>query len=142
MAIGNQQSPIVQAIAHAEAGTTGEIRVHLSRKWIEQNPMQRARTLFEQFGMHQTTHRNAVLIYVNLRRRKFAIFGDSGVNEVVGPHYWEQVATNLREHLRGTHPERAIAFSVQEVGEVLKKYFPADPDSDNTNELPNLVSED
>ena len=119
-------SPIVQAIALAESGTTGEIRVHLSKRPFERSPLSRATQLFEQFGMSLTHQHNGVLLYVNLRRRKFAIVADTGITAAAGPRYWDQLGRSLRENLLATHPEHAIALAVQEIGNVLRKHFPSD----------------
>lgn len=140
MAAGN--SPIVEAIRIAEQGTTGEIRVHLSKRWIEKDAYARAERIFHEYGMTRTTHRNAVLLYVNLRRHKFAIIGDESIHERVGSRYWQRIARRLSEDLRSTHPERAIAMAVQEIGEALKKHFPADLNEPNPDELGNDVSSD
>lgn len=136
-------SPIIDAIAAAENSTTGEIRVHLSKKWCESNPYGRATRLFQRFNMFRTSHRNAVLIYVNLRKRKFAIIGDAGIHQVVGQKYWENLTNTLQDHLRSTHPEKAIALTVLEIGQALQKYFPLDESSNKRiNQIPNIITED
>lgn len=146
MALGKQKekhlSPIVQAIADAERGTTGEIRVHVSRSWVEKDAYAHAQRLFEQHGMTRTAQRNAVLFYVNARRHKFAIIGDEGIHKVVGQKYWEGLAQMLHEDLQSTHLENAIALAVRTIGITLQKYFPADPEAHNPNELPDDVTED
>jgi uncharacterized membrane protein len=123
---GVEHSPIVDAIAVAEAGTTGEIRVHLSKRLFEKNPFKHASRLFEQFGMTRTSQRNAVLLYVNLRRRKFALVADEGIQKVLIQRYWDDLAKALKQNLRETHPERAIASAVIAVGIQLKRHFPAE----------------
>ena len=136
-------SPIIRAIAEAEKGTTGEIRVHLSKKLIEKDPYGRALKLFDRFGMTRTTNRNAVLIYVNLRRHKFAIIGDEGIHKAVGQQYWEGLAKALQEDLKKiAEPEHAIALAVTTVGATLQRFFPADLDATDHDELPNEVTED
>ncbi len=145
MAAGNEKlkhSPIVDAIAEAELGTTGEIRVHLSRSWVEKDAYKHAERLFNQFDMQRTRNRNAVLLYVNMRRHLFAIVGDEGIHQVVGQKYWEVLAGRLAQNLHETHPEKAIAIAVREIGAKLREHFPADLDSSNPNELGNTVSED
>jgi uncharacterized membrane protein len=137
-----QHSPIVDAIARAEQGTTGEIRVHLSRSWFERDAYRHAQRLFAQFNMHQTAQRNGVLLYVNLRRHLFAVVGDDGIHQHVGQEYWEMLAGRLAQNLHETHPEKAIALAVLEIGEKLRLHFPSHLDGPNPNELPNVVSED
>jgi uncharacterized membrane protein len=119
-------SPILIALAEAESGSTGEIRVHLSRRWIERDPFARAAALFREFGMARTAKRNAVLVYVNLRRHKFAIAADEGINSAVGQRFWEKLSRELAVDLRSTHPEKAVAMTVTRIGEALKKHFPAE----------------
>ncbi len=135
-------SPIVRAIAWAEKGTTAEIRVHISRRFFEKDAFVRAQKLFEQFGMYRTTHRNAVLLYVNLKRQQFAVIGDTGIHEKIGQHYWEELARSLREDLLSTHYENAIAIAVRTLGITLQAHFPPALDGQNPDELPNLVTED
>lgn len=118
--------PIVRAIAISEAGTTGEIRVHLSKRLWEKDPYGRALRLFERFGMSRTSQRNAVLLYVNLRRRRFAIVGDQGIDQAAGQAFWKELARQLTEDLRATDPERAIAMAITSLGRELRDHFPAE----------------
>ena len=117
-------SPILTALSEAERGSNGEIRVHLSRRWFERDPFGRATALFREFGMTKTAKRNGVLIYVNLKRHKFAIVGDEGITGVVGNRYWEKLGRELTVDLRSTHHENAVALTVLRVGEALRKHFP------------------
>lgn len=137
-----QNSPIVQAIAEAEQYTTGEIQVHLSRRWFETNPLKRAIQLFRLYGMEKTENRNGVLLYVNLRRRKFAVVGDEGIHKIVGQKYWQELTQNLHEDLQSTHPECAIALAVRTLGVTLARFFPIQEGEKNPNELPNAVKSD
>lgn len=135
-------SPIVRAIAEVEKRTTGEIRVHLSRRWIERDPFARAQKLFQEYGMTRTAQRNGVLLYINLRRHKFAIVGDEGIHRTVGQKYWEELARALHDDLMSTHLENAVAIAVHTIGATLQRFFPADLDSQNPDELSNEVTHD
>jgi uncharacterized membrane protein len=136
------KSPIIEAIQEAEQGTTGEVRVHLSRSFIEKDPFAHAWRIFEQYGMVRTTNRNAVLLYVNLRRKKLALIGDEGIHHAVGQEYWEKIVAKLTEDLRSTHAERAIAHAVRKIGETLRHFFPLEEGARNPNELADHPSED
>lgn len=141
MAAG-KRSPIVDAIARAEERTSGEIQVHLTRRLWERDPIKRAWKLFNEFGMSNTRQRNAVLLYVNLRKHRFAIVADVGIHAQVGAEYWQGLAQALREDFHSTHFENAVAIAVTTIGATLSHFFPAQPGEDNPNELPNHVSED
>jgi uncharacterized membrane protein len=116
--------PIVLAIAEAEAGSTAEVRVHVTKRLFERAPFKRAEKLFARFGMSRTQHRNAVLLYVNLRRRRFAIVSDRGADRALGPSYWKEFSRSLSQELRATDPERAIAQAVIQLGLKLRTHFP------------------
>jgi uncharacterized membrane protein len=117
-------SPILKAIQDAEAGTTGEIRVHLSQRPYERDPYQRALKIFEDYEMFRTQNRNAILIYVNLRKHQFAFVGDRGLHSVIDASTWRTLALELSDNLRSTHSERAIALTIESLGKILMKFFP------------------
>lgn len=131
-------SPIVAAIAEAEKGTTGEIRVHITKRWIEGDIYKRAQKVFKKLKMHETRQRNAVLLYVNIKKHRYAIVGDQGIHQAVGEAYWKELSKGLSEDLRSTHFERAIAIAVKTLGETLRRYFPSD--THTANELSNEVT--
>jgi uncharacterized membrane protein len=122
-------SPVVRAIADTERMGTSEIRVHLSRRWRERDAFGRARGLFAAYGMQRTQRRNAVLIYLNLRTRDFAVVADEGALRALEPRYWDELGSMLRDDLLATHPENAIALAVRTVGASLARYFPHDIDA-------------
>ena len=136
------KSPIVAAIAAAERGTTGEIRVHLSKRRWDPDPFARAQKIFAQLGMYRTNQRNAVLLYVNLRKRKFAIIGDEGIHQAVGGRYWQELSNALRDDLHSTHLENALALAVRTIGLTLARFFPAALEASNPDELTNEITED
>ena len=133
-------SPIVAAIAEAESGTTGEIRVHITKRWIEPDVFKRAQKVFKKLKMHETRQRNAILLYVNIKKRRYAIIGDQGIHQAVGDAYWKELSQGLAEDLRSTHFERAIAIAVKTLGETLRRYFPGQKPA--KNELSNEVTHD
>ncbi len=118
-------SLLQQALIEAEEGSTGEIRVHLSRRPFEPNALKRATRLFDRFGMNRTAQRNAVLLYVNLRKHRFAIVADRGFSQAVEPMVWDRIAAELSDHFRSTHPDRAMAIAIIRIGVQLQKHFPA-----------------
>ncbi len=79
------------AIAAAESGTSGELRVHLERACIG-DPVTRAVELFEQLGMHRTALRNGVLLYLAVDDHRLAVIGDRAVHDRVGQGYWGALA--------------------------------------------------
>ena len=122
--MAGKSSPIIRALNSLALKTAGEVRVHLSHAHFESDVMATALSLFEEFEMTRTANRNAVLIYVNLRHRKFAIVADEGIHRVVGQRYWDEMAVNLREDLQSTHFENALALTTYGLTVVMQKFFP------------------
>lgn len=132
---------IVSAIREAELQTSGEIRVHLSFSPIHHEDMlPLAQKEFQKLKMHLTRERNGVLLYINPKIRKFALFGDQGIHEKVGQDYWDQLKNELRNKIRDTDLTTGIISAVHEIGMKLKLHFPYDHRNDQ-DELKNDLSE-
>ncbi|HUF90941.1 MAG TPA: TPM domain-containing protein [Candidatus Limnocylindria bacterium] len=130
---------IGRAVGVVEAATSAELRVHLERHApAGTEAMARALDVFAALGMHRTAGRNAVLIYLAVEDHKLAVVGDEGIHAKVGPQYWEHVRDLMLERLRSGAARDAVLAAVEDVGAVLRRYFPQRPD--DTNELSNEVS--
>lgn len=130
---------IVAAIADAEKGTSGEIRVFVSQREVD-DVVPRAQRRFEKLGMTRTALRNGVLLYFAPRSRKFAVVGDLAIHEKCGPVFWEEVSAEVRERLRTEHFTEAVIHGVRKVGEVLARHFP--PLAGDRDELSNEIARD
>lgn len=94
----------------------------------------RAAELFYEHGMQQTTQRNAVLIYIATQDHQVAIWGDKGIHEKLGPHYWqERVQEMLRLFCKEDYLQGLLSC-VNATGEALHRHFPYDRTTDR-NEL-------
>ena len=94
----DQQKQILQAIQEAELKTSGEVRVHIESH-CEGHPVERAKVLFFELGMHQTDLQNGVLIYLAHKDRKFSIVGDKGIDAKVPLEFWETIRDEMRPTL-------------------------------------------
>ena len=130
---------IVAAIAEAEKKSSGEIRVHVTRRKPE-NLEERAKRRFELLGMTKTLLRNGVLIYIAPKLRRFQILGDSGIHEKCGDAFWKETAAEIESHFRKGEFTEGIVRGVEKVGEVLAAHFPRA--AGDVNELPDVVTED
>lgn len=129
---------IQEAIRAAERLTSGEIRLYVEDFCDREHPVERASELFQLFGLFNTRQRNAVLIYVAEKSRVFAIWGDSGIHARVGYQFWDAEKELLKAHLQQDAACAGICLVIEQIGERLKEYFPADP-HDNENELPDEI---
>lgn len=130
---------IVDAIKDAEAKTSAEIRVFIERGKLAGDPVTAAIKRFHRLGMQKTRERNAVLIFVAPRARKFAVVGDEAVHKRCGEAYWQHVVDLMREHFRDERFTDALVDAISDVGRILAEHFPAR--STSTNELPDDVIE-
>jgi uncharacterized membrane protein len=133
-----QQAQIVAAIQAAEQHTSGEIRVYVESRCRYVNPLHRAAEIFAGLNMEKTAARNAVLVYVALKDRQLALFGDEGINRKVGSAFWNQQVRNIIAHFNRSDYAGGIAKVVTEIGAALQDHFPYDKGTD-TNELPDEI---
>jgi uncharacterized membrane protein len=127
---------LVAEIAAAEQRTSGEIRVWVSSRTVE-DPVVRAQQRFEQLGMTRTRERNGVLLYFAPRSQKFAVIGDTGVHAKCGQVFWNEVVAEIAAELRAEHFTEAVTAAVRKIGDFLGRHFPRQ--ADDRNELPNEI---
>ena len=133
------QRRIADAITAAERHTTGEICVHVTPR-CRGDVMKRATRTFNRLHLYTTKRRNAVLIFVAYDDRKFAILGDTGINDVVSQGFWDGEVEELGRYLKAGRPVDGLCEIIARIGERLSEYFPGERDDEN--ELSNEVSFD
>ncbi len=132
-----EEQEIVEAIGIAEKNTSGEIRVHIEKENTIA-PIDRAMEVFRQLQMENTQERNGVIIYVAVKSKHFAIYGDKGINEKVAATFWDSAKEVMQNHFQSGNFKQGLIEGILKAGEQLQKYFPhAD---DDTNELSNEIS--
>jgi uncharacterized membrane protein len=128
---------LVEAIRAAEAGTSGEIRVHIER-WCGGEAMEAARRWFDRLGMRATRERNGILFYVAVDDRVFAVVGDDGIHAQVGTVFWEALRDILAAAFAKGEPASGLIEAIAEAGRRLAIHFPRA--ADDRNELSDTVS--
>lgn len=134
-----QQEVIVRAIGEAEHSTSGEIRIHIETS-CKANVLDEAAWLFRKAGMDKTADRNGVLIYLALKERSFAIIGDTGINAVVPPGFWDSIRDHMQQRFSDGQFAEGLAEGVLMAGEKLKEHFPRSVN--DVNELSDAISFD
>jgi uncharacterized membrane protein len=125
------------AIAAAERLTSGQVRVAISRFYFWGDVRRAADATFARLHMGRTRHRNAVLVFVAPRLRRFALVGDVGIHERVTPTFWNEVAHDLEATFKKGDLTGGIERALSAIGERLAQHFPPDPTTGN--ELPDRV---
>lgn len=134
-----ERDRVQAAIAAAEKGSSGEIRVVISRS-ARGDVLAAARKQFTRLGMANTRERNGVLILLAVTSRQFAILGDEGIHQLIGVDGWERVRDGMAERFQRGDFAGGLTYGVTEVGRELARHFPWR--SDDVNELSDELVED
>jgi len=134
-----QKQEILDAIATAELNTSGEIRLHMEDR-CKIDVLDRAAYIFEKLEMHRTAQRNAVLFYLAVKDRRFAILGDAGINQVVPENFWDAIKEIMLGYFKEGNFTDGLSTGILMAGEQLKTNFPYQ--SDDVNELSDEISFD
>jgi uncharacterized membrane protein len=132
-----EEVEVINAIEKAESLTSGEIRVHIE-KHTDLTCLERAKEIFCQLKMHETELKNGVLFYVGVEDHTFAILGDSGIDAVVEPDFWECTKDLVLENFKKGNFKQGLIDGILRAGERLQTYFPKT--DCNPNELSNEIS--
>jgi uncharacterized membrane protein len=132
-----EEQEIVESIGKAEKNTSGEIRVHIEKE-TSVAAIDRAMDVFRNLNMEDTLERNGVIIYVAVKSKQFAIYGDKGINEKVGADFWNSTKEAMQNHFKNGNFKQGLIDGILKAGEQLKTHFPHQ--DDDTNELSNEIS--
>ena len=133
-----EKQQINGAILQAEHRTSGEVRVFVESKCSYVNAIDRAEEVFYHLAMQRTEQRNAVLVYIAMKDRQLAVFGDEGIHQKVGNQYWKEKVEGMITHFSRNNFSGAIVQTVKDIGEALHLHFPYDEHIDK-NELPDEI---
>lgn len=134
-----------ELVKASETRHLGELRLCIEGglDWQALRQKQTARTralqLFSTLRVWDTEHNNGVLIYLLLADRRIEILADRGIMARAGHEPWAHIAQDLARQLHEGHFEEGLGQAIEAVTQLLTQHFPADPDQDNPNELPDKV---
>lgn len=129
---------IMSAIQEAEQETSGKIRVYVESRCSWVDAIDRAAEIFFALKMEQTAERNGVLVYVAMKDRQVAVFGDEGIHKKTGQEYWNKVVAEMLHNFNSEDHAKGIAGCVIKIGIALHQHFPYDRGTDK-NELPDEI---
>ena len=132
-----EKAKIKEAVQKAELNTSGEIRVHVSKKCNE-DILDCAAFWFEKLEMHKTELRNGVLFFLSTSDKKFAILGDVGINAKVPENFWDEIKETVLNAFKKGEFAEGLEKGILMAGEQLKQHFPHQ--KDDVNELPDDIS--
>jgi uncharacterized membrane protein len=133
-----EQEQIVAAVKSAEHRTSGEVRVFVESKCAFVHAVDRAKEIFYSLKMDATEKRNATLVYVAMKDRQLAVFGDEGIYAKTEKDFWNNAVKKMLAHFDKQNYAHGIAETVKEIGDTLAIHFPYDAATDK-NELPDEI---
>jgi uncharacterized membrane protein len=132
-----EEKHILSAIKEAELASSGEVRVFVESH-CKGDIEARTIDIFKQLKMHKTRERNAVLIYVAIKDRRFTIFGDEGIHQKMGFQFWNAEAAILKSFFVDNKIIDGLSTTIISIGQILKEHFPYS--TDDKNELPDTIA--
>jgi uncharacterized membrane protein len=130
---------LLEAIARAEKGSRGEIRVHVEQRCPTANPLDRARDRFADLNMHATADGTGVLLYVALSPTLACVVAGEGIHGAANTGFWGDVPERVVRGLADGRPVEGLLDAIDRIGELLRRVV-ADDDDARGNELPDDVS--
>ncbi len=132
-----EEAQVVEAIRGAEKQTSGEVRVYVESHCRFVDPVDRAIEVFFGLKMNETDNHNAVLVYVALKDRQLAIYGDEGIHAKVGRQYWLDTVRQMLTYFNKHDYIAGLCTTITTIGQTLQKEFPYQ--RDDKNELPDAI---
>lgn len=127
---------VFRAIQSAEATTSGEIRVLVSRQ-PSGDPEASARQEFARLSMERTPMRNAVLVYLAPASGQVAVVADETVVFRYGTAFGQEVAREIAGAMAGGKLTEGVVEGVRRIGQLLSLHFP--PSRAERNDFPDQV---
>lgn len=132
-----EEARLVDVIRKMELGTTGEIRIHITKSVSKNGIMADAAATFEKLGMTKTRQRNGVLLYIAVKAHELAVIGDEGIHKIVGQEGWQHIVDDLRAYFAKGDYYAGLHKAIEGIGAVLTAHFPG---TGSPNELPDQIS--
>jgi uncharacterized membrane protein len=132
-----QEQEVVRAVANAERGNRGEVRLHLEAK-CPGDPLERAATLYRSLGMHETKDDTGVLLYVATSSRVCAVFCGAGIVSCPPEGFWKSVTDAVAQGFARGEPAQGLIAGLSQIGQMLREHVPGDDRAGD--ELSNSIS--
>lgn len=99
-------------------------RLFVSESRATEMALEQATQEFFRLGLHQTTARTGVLLFVSLLERRVVVLGDIGIHAKVGDDHWERTQTAILDGVRRGRVEAGLVDGIRATGAQLAEHFP------------------
>ena len=79
---------------------------------------------FQRLGLHATSHKGGVLIFVSLFEHRVVVLADQGLHALVGPETWVDLDGAVLAGVRSGSLHAGLGAGIQRAAEVLARHFP------------------
>ena len=121
----DQRQRLVSAIADAERGSRGELKLHIESE-CPGDPLERARHFFHAMGMAKTQDDTGVLLYVAPTSKDVSIYAGGGIHKAAGEALWTEAVRLVADGFRRDDGLSGIEAAVSVVGEALRRCAPGE----------------
>ena len=135
------QDQIEQAVANAEQGQPGEIRVviegnlPITLAYWHDTP-QRTLQLFGELQVWDTAYNSGLLLYVNLCEHRVELLADRGIHAFVQANHWQRICDQISAELEAGHYVDGVLTGIEQIGKILQAFYQAQ-EQDIGNEISN-----
>jgi uncharacterized membrane protein len=133
----SERQRLVEAIAAAERGNRGELRLHIEER-CEGDALTRARHIFGALKMHETKDDTGVLLYISPTSQKVSIYAGDGVHKAAGETLWSDAVARVAAGFRKDEGVTGIVDALELIGEAMRQCAPGEDTAGN--ELPDEVT--
>jgi putative membrane protein len=99
----------------------------------------RARDEFLTLGLHNTSNRGAIMIFVSVAERYVEILADQGVSEKVAEDVWVDIVSEFVGYIKQDDFTSGYVETIKRCGDIMATHFP--PGTGKENELTNQLIE-
>ncbi len=87
--------------------------------------------------LHRTRDANGILVFISVFESRVGILADSGINEKIDPHTWQEIIDELSGRIAKNNRCDVLCQAIERIGTILQDHFPHK--KDDVNELRNLI---
>ncbi|TRZ64855.1 hypothetical protein D4R20_02120 [bacterium] len=134
-------SELKDEITSIEKVSSVELRLCLKKKkglhLKKMNPRELAIKEFHKLGMHNTSGKTGLLIFILFDEKQFEIIADEGVNSKIPDTVWETIKGHIKNEFSAGNYKEGLVKCLNEMKTVLEKELP--PDGSDKNQLPDDI---
>lgn len=84
----------------------------------------RAELEFYRLGIHKTSGRTGILIFISLLERRVVVLADEGISGRLPPETWSEIVQGLIRDVRADHLRAGLVRAIATCGDLLARHFP------------------